>query len=169
MSDQRRLGVSTLEDRSVGMDLTDPIARFREPAYIALDESGRAVASCDRSWAGVARAVLPPIHPEWLGGPAFPAAYGTRFSYVVGEMANGIATARMVVAAAEAGCLGVFGAAGLSPAAIEAALHEIANGLPPGTAWAANLIHSPWSRHSRTRWSTSSCAATSPACRRRPT
>lgn len=121
----------------------DVAVRFREPAYIAVDQAGRAVASCDPSWASVARAVLPPIHPEWLGGPSFPSAHGTRFSYVVGEMANGIATARMVVEAGRAGCLGVFGAAGLTPAAVEPSLHEIAGALGPGAPWGANLIHSP--------------------------
>ena len=121
----------------------DVAVRFREPAYIAVDEAGRAVASCDPSWASVARAVLPPIHPEWLGGPSFPTAHGTRFSYVVGEMANGIATARMVIEAGRVGCLGVFGAAGLTPSAIEPSLHEIAGALEPGAPWAANLIHSP--------------------------
>jgi len=87
---------------------------------------------------------LPPIYPEWLGDRAFSATHGSRFNYVVGEMARGIATPRMVVEAVRAGCLGFYGSAGLSLEEIERGLHEIKAGLPNGPAsWGANLIHTP--------------------------
>ena len=87
---------------------------------------------------------LPAVYPEWLGDPAFQAAHGVRYGYVVGEMANGIATGRMVVAAAQAGLLGFFGAAGLLPARVEREIAAIAADLgPSGLPWGANLIHSP--------------------------
>lgn len=60
---------------------------------------------------------LAPIYPEWLGDRRFAEAHGCRFAYVVGEMARGVATANMVVAAGRAGLLGFFGAAGLPPRA----------------------------------------------------
>ena len=89
-------------------------------------------------------ASLPPSYPEWLGDQSFLEAHGVRFSYVAGEMANGIATARMVVAMARAGMLGFFGSGGLSLQRIEQGLTAIRSELG-GTdaAWGSNLIHSP--------------------------
>ena len=89
-------------------------------------------------------AVLPPLYPEWLGDRAFSGTHGSRFNYVVGEMARGIATPRMVVEAVRAGCVGFYGSAGLPLEEIEAGIHRIKSQLTAGqTAWGANLIHSP--------------------------
>ena len=89
-------------------------------------------------------ASLPPLYPEWLGDRTFCEAHGTRFPYVTGSMANGIASVRLVSEMARAGCLGFFGSAGLSPARVEAALHELETEVGPrGLPWGANLIHSP--------------------------
>jgi PfaD family protein len=88
--------------------------------------------------------VLPPLYPEWLGDRGFARAHGARFPYVVGEMARGIATPRMVIDAVEAGLVAFFGSAGLPIAEIDAALATIASRLGPGRrGWGANLIHSP--------------------------
>ncbi|GAA2920737.1 PfaD family polyunsaturated fatty acid/polyketide biosynthesis protein [Streptomyces enissocaesilis] len=87
--------------------------------------------------------ILPGVFPEWLGDPGFADRHGVRFPYVVGEMANGIATTDMVVAAARGGFLGVFGAAGLTAQQVEEALGRIRRELGPGPGWAVNLIHSP--------------------------
>ena len=88
---------------------------------------------------------LPPTYPEWLGDREFCEAHGVRFPYVTGAMANGIATPALVVAMAEAGMLGFFGAGGLSYAAVERGLADIEERLAgrAGLAWGANLIHSP--------------------------
>jgi trans-AT polyketide synthase, acyltransferase and oxidoreductase domains len=88
---------------------------------------------------------LPPIYPEWLGDREFCEAHGIRFPYVTGAMANGIATPALVVAMAEAGMLGFFGAGGLSYAAVERGLADIQERLTgrTGLEWGANLIHSP--------------------------
>ena len=89
-------------------------------------------------------AVLPPMYPEWLGDRSFTEAHGTRFPYVSGAMANGIATTDLVVAMAHAGCLGFFGAAGLPSGRIEVAVDELVARLDPsGLPWGCNLIHSP--------------------------
>nr|BBX77904.1 oxidoreductase [Mycobacterium florentinum] len=87
---------------------------------------------------------LPPIYPEWLGDREFCESHGIRFPYVTGAMANGIATPALVVAVAEAGMLGFFGAGGLSYAAVERGLADIQARLAGrALAWGANLIHSP--------------------------
>lgn len=89
-------------------------------------------------------AVSRPIYPEWLGDHRFTRIHGSRFAYIVGEMARGIATPRMVVAAARAGLVGFYGSAGLRPETISAGLDEIEAGLGKGApAWGANLIHTP--------------------------
>ena len=88
-------------------------------------------------------AVLPALYPEWLGDRSFCETHGVRFPYVVGEMANGLTTTRMVVEAAHAGFLGFFGAAGLDPALIEDAVAQLSRELGPESPWGSNLIHSP--------------------------
>lgn len=89
-------------------------------------------------------ASLPPLFPEWLGDRSFGEVHGTRFPYVAGAMANGIASTRLVTEMGRNGCLGFFGAAGLSPARVEAAVDELQRALDPeGLPWGSNLIHSP--------------------------
>jgi trans-AT polyketide synthase/acyltransferase/oxidoreductase domain-containing protein len=92
--------------------------------------------------------LLPPAYPEWLGSQAFTITHRARFPYIVGEMANGIATAQMVIAAVKAGMMGFFGAAGLMPDVIEKNLITIKEALgDSGDAWGSNLIHSPHEPH----------------------
>jgi trans-AT polyketide synthase/acyltransferase/oxidoreductase domain-containing protein len=88
-------------------------------------------------------ATLPPLYPEWLGDRSFNEVHGTRFPYVAGAMANGIATVAMVVELARHGFLGFFGAAGLSPGRVEAAIDQLQRELGSAPNWGVNLIHSP--------------------------
>ncbi len=91
-------------------------------------------------------ATLPPLYPEWLGDRSFLETHGVRFPYVTGAMANGIATTDLVIAAANAGILGFFGAAGLAFPLVEAALGRLEASLGTagtGPTWGMNLIHSP--------------------------
>ena len=92
---------------------------------------------------GVVLGTLPPLYPEWLGDRAFAEAHGVRFPYIAGEMANGIATTRMVIAMARAEMLGFLGAAGMTKARLEAALHELTTELGDRANWGVNLIHTP--------------------------
>lgn len=86
---------------------------------------------------------LAPLRPEWLGDHGFCVAHGLRFPYVAGEMANGIASTRMVAEMARAGMLGFFGSAGLSPLRVELAVEELSGELMGMRNWGVNLIHSP--------------------------
>lgn len=89
-------------------------------------------------------AMLPPIYPEWLGDRSFGETHGVRFPYIAGEMANGIATTRLVIEMARSGYLAFFGAAGLPCARVESAIDELIRTLgPDGVGWGSNLIHSP--------------------------
>ncbi len=87
---------------------------------------------------------VPPVYPEWLGDRGFTAVHNIRFPYVVGEMARGIATPDMVVAAAKAGLLGFYGSAGLPLQVVREGIEQIKAALPSNdSTWGANLIHSP--------------------------
>lgn len=125
-------------------------ARPREPAFVVVDPADGAVG------VGFGGAVhgergglpllgaLPPVYPEWLGDRGFLDDHGLRFPYMTGAMASGIAGADLVVAAARAGLLAVFGAAGLALGRVEAGLDAITRALgPDARGWASNLIHSP--------------------------
>lgn len=88
-------------------------------------------------------AFLPAIEPAQFGDPGFLAAYGVSAAYYAGAMANGIASAEMVIALGKAGYLGSFGSGGLSPAAIEQAIQQIQAALPNGP-YLFNLLHNPY-------------------------
>ncbi|MDP3541310.1 MAG: PfaD family polyunsaturated fatty acid/polyketide biosynthesis protein [Elusimicrobiota bacterium] len=88
------------------------------------------------------KATAPALLPESLGDPAFLREHGVRYAYATGAMANGIASEALVEAGAKAGLLSFFGAAGLPPARVEAAIDRLEKSLgarPRGF----NLIHSP--------------------------
>jgi PfaD family protein len=87
-------------------------------------------------------ATLPPFAPGQLGDPAFRETYGLKYNYMAGAMANGIASAELVIALGKAGMLASFGAGGLVLNRVEAALDKIQAALPDGP-YAVNLIHSP--------------------------
>ena len=88
--------------------------------------------------------ILPPMYPEWLGDRGFQETHGLRFAYVGGALARGIGSTRLVIELGKMGALGMFGAAGLSPEVVEAAITEISAELDPrGLSWGSNLIHSP--------------------------
>lgn len=87
-------------------------------------------------------AVLPPLPIDRLGEASFNACYGTRYAYYAGAMASAIASVDMVVTLGKGGFLGSFGAAGLPPARLEAAIQQVQAELPDGP-YAFNLIHSP--------------------------
>src|SRR4051812_24685863 len=103
------------------------LERVREPLHL-VRRSGAIgasltppVAGDDAEWHGT----LPPLYPEWLGDRDFLNTHGVRFPYIAGEMATGIATSRMVIAAARSGMLGFFGSAGLPLEQTEQAITEI--------------------------------------------
>lgn len=84
----------------------------------------------------------PSCSPETLGDASFRADHGLQYAYVTGAMANGIGSEAIVEAMGHAGMLGFFGAAGLAPARIEAALQRLTASMA-GKPWGCNLINSP--------------------------
>ncbi len=125
-------------------DVLGAVRAVRTTIHVLRLPAGHCAVSAHRPDDASLVATIPATWPEHLGGPDFTSAHGCRFPYIVGEMANGIATARMVVEAGRAGFLGFFGAAGLSLPSIEAGLDQIERDLgPTGLPWGINLIHSP--------------------------
>ena len=128
-------------------ELVAAARRCRETAFIVRGEDGAVGVAFEGALAPSGApllGVLPPLYPEWLGDRSFGEVHGSRLPYVVGEMANGIATAEMVIAAARHGMLGFFGAAGLTTERVAKALGELEAALgPSGLPYGSNLIHSP--------------------------
>lgn len=133
-----------------GEGLATAAARCRETAFVVQERASGKVGvafsgGLSSSSAGDALlAALPPLYPEWLGDRSFMEVHGTRFPYVAGAMANGIATVEIVVEMARAGMIGFFGSAGLPRERVEHALDRIQATLgEDGLPYGMNLIHSP--------------------------
>jgi PfaD family protein len=86
--------------------------------------------------------LAPALTMDMLGDPSFCKTYGTRYTYCAGAMANGISSEEMVIALGKAGLMGSFGAGGVSPSRIEAAIQKIKEELPEGP-YAFNLLNNP--------------------------
>lgn len=131
--------------RTEAAGMREVLHRLDEPCYVvrAGGTGGPVGLTTERpADACAVVAVAPPLPATRLGSAAFRAVHGVRYSYMTGAMAGGIASADLVIAAARAGTLGSFGAAGMLPAHIERALERLAAEIP-GLPYAANLIHSP--------------------------
>ncbi|MEU0303905.1 PfaD family polyunsaturated fatty acid/polyketide biosynthesis protein [Streptomyces sp. NPDC006175] len=123
----------------------ETLMRLDEPVYIVRGPYGLGAAAGGTLTGDGPHevvAAVPPLGPERLGSAAFLAAHGLQQAYMSGAMANGIASADLVVAMARAGFLGSYGAAGLLPEAVEKALIRFRDEIP-GLGYACNLIHSP--------------------------
>ena len=136
-----RPGPSSLRDalQQLGSDVSVVLADGR---LAAADEGsirlGARPASGEYPLVGWA----PPLLPESLGAARFRAEHRLRYAYVVGAMANTIASEELVEASARAGLLAFFGAAGASLPRIEAAIDRLEASIP-GLPYGFNLIHSP--------------------------
>jgi trans-AT polyketide synthase/acyltransferase/oxidoreductase domain-containing protein len=134
-------------------ELSGLLPQVREPLHIVRDgTSGRIglamggkIVTSDTHREGdySLMATLPALYPEWMGDRSFGEVHGVRFPYVAGEMANGIATTRLVSAMGQAGMLSFFGAAGLAFERVEQAVDELDSKLGESAPWGVNLIHSP--------------------------
>lgn len=130
---------------------TDPDGIYRalveleQPCFIVETPSGiGAVAGgvADTGAGSRVLAAVAPLPPQQLGSRAFQRAHGVRYVYMTGAMANGIASAQLVIALARKGYLSSFGASGLPPDEISAALDRFEAEIP-GLPFAVNLIHTP--------------------------
>lgn len=84
----------------------------------------------------------PALCPDQLGDSNFCATHGLTYPYVAGAMANGVGSEAIVEAMARGGMVGFFGAAGLSPERVEAAIDRIQREVGD-RPYGFNLIHTP--------------------------
>ncbi|MEM9820064.1 MAG: PfaD family polyunsaturated fatty acid/polyketide biosynthesis protein [Bacteroidota bacterium] len=136
--------------RAIAFDLEGMRSRLEatdQVCYIIEDFRGRIGVSNEGSISSegpglTLRAMVSPMTAAQLGDASFRKDYQLKYAYKTGAMANGIASTDLVTAIGKAGLLGSFGAAGLVPAKVEAAIQEIQQRLSTQT-YAFNLIHSP--------------------------
>lgn len=137
-------GAITTDEANIRARLCD----LSQPCYIVQNGDHTGVASGGQIHDGVVSGGLPvlasapSVSPAQLGHPDFQQAYGVKYSYMTGAMANGIASEELVIAMGKAGMLASFGAAGLVGPRLKAAIEKIQAVLPDGP-YAFNLIHSP--------------------------
>jgi PfaD family protein len=86
---------------------------------------------------------IPALLPESFGDPVFLRAHGLRYPLLAGAMANGITSTDLVEEMGRSGMIGFFGAGGLSPDQIEAAIHRLQSVMGEHP-FGFNLIHSPY-------------------------
>ena len=131
-----------------GDELLQRIVDVRLPLQLVADADGTIGISAQPAFgeheATTPCGLLPPLFPEWLGDRRFLDVYGTRFPYIVGEMARGIASEEMVIAAARHDILAFFGSA-----AIRARAHRPRRRAPYRNARSGANI--PWASTSSTR------------------
>lgn len=85
---------------------------------------------------------VPPLPIKQLGDPNFMAFHGVKYAYATGSMAHGIASEEVVITLGKEKILSSFGAGGLPPSRVEAAINRIQQALPQGP-YVFNLLHSP--------------------------
>jgi PfaD family protein len=134
---------SATEPMFSGPGLAARIVEIRTPFDVVEDTENRRIGLAPGAVKGFGTiGRLAPLYPEWLGDRRFTETHGCRFPYIVGEMARGVATPAMVIAASKAGFLAFYGAAGLSPETIAAGISEIQRSVG-AHPWGSNIIHTP--------------------------
>ena len=128
-------------------DIQEKLQQTHLPCYVMKDFKGRIGVSNGGALVSEGRglevlATVQALPAEKLGDPTFLSDYNLDRAYKTGAMANGIASADLVVAIGKQNMLGSFGAAGLIPARIQEAIKQIQAELPT-QSYACNLIHSP--------------------------
>ncbi len=136
--------------RAVAFDssgMQEKLANTGQPCFVVKDFNGRTGITNEGELASGGQglellAFAPVAGPADLGDPTFRKDYNIKYCYKTGAMANGIASADLVINLGKAGLLGSFGAAGLVPARVKEAIDRIQSELQ-GQSYAFNLIHSP--------------------------
>lgn len=132
-----------------GQEIKACLTNLEQPCYIVERAGQTGATNVAPVWEnyqaapqGETRAMVAPLALHQFGDPTFLQAHGVRYAYTGGAMANAISSEEMVIAFGRAGMLCSFGAAGLVPTRLTAAIQRIQQALPNGP-YAFNLIHSP--------------------------
>lgn len=125
------------------LNLDKPCYVVRINGEIGVTNEG-STSAIDNGKSGQAELLIatPPISIQQLGDPSFLNFHQVKYAYATGAMAHGIASEELVIALGKEKLLSSFGAGGLSPSRVEAAITRIQQALPQGP-YAFNLLHSP--------------------------
>ncbi|KAB8320692.1 PfaD family polyunsaturated fatty acid/polyketide biosynthesis protein [Tolypothrix campylonemoides VB511288] len=130
-------------------DIKDKLQNLHKPCYIVrvagkigVTNEGYSCPTDNGTGQVELLTAVPPISTHNLGDPSFLSSHGVKYAYATGAMAGAIASEEMVIALGKEKILSSFGAGGLSPDRLEAAINRIQQALPQGP-YASNLIHSP--------------------------
>ena len=125
-------------------DLNRPVfVMHHQQKQYSVSNQGRAIIGAKPSSDHLLLAGFAPANsPRQLGDISFCQDHGLDFPYMCGAMANGIASIQLVEAAANAGFLGSFGAAGLTVVEIEKSIKYLSNTLAT-KPFCCNLIFTP--------------------------
>jgi trans-AT polyketide synthase/acyltransferase/oxidoreductase domain-containing protein len=140
--------VCTIENLTIGLIPRSPEAPTQHDS-VALSRSHRdGLTTASRELTTASRELTMPSRelampsPEQLGSPGFKKTFGTRYAYMAGSMANGIASEELVIAMGQRGFLSSFGAAGLPVERIREGIRRIQAALPQGP-YLSNIIYNP--------------------------
>lgn len=127
--------------------IREKLQQTDKPCYVMKDFNGRIGVSNTGTLVSEGRglqvlAMATPMTAAQLGDPTFREDYKLKYAYKTGAMANGIASADLVIAIGKANLLASYGAAGQVPEKIIDSVNKIQAHLPHQT-YAVNLIHSP--------------------------
>jgi trans-AT polyketide synthase/acyltransferase/oxidoreductase domain-containing protein len=127
--------------------IREKLSQTNKPCYVMKDFNGRIGLANSGTLVSEGRglqvlAMASPMAAGQLGDPTFLSDYKLKYAYKTGAMANGIASADLVIAIGKANLLASYGAAGQVPERIIESLNKIQTNLPFQT-YAVNLIHSP--------------------------
>lgn len=127
--------------------IREKLGQTDKACYVMRDFSGRIGVSNTGTLVSEGRglqvlAMTSPMTAAQLGDPTFCTDYKLKYAYKTGAMANGIASADLVIAIGQANLLASYGAAGQVPNKIIESINKIQSHLPHQT-FAVNLIHSP--------------------------
>ena len=128
--------------------IREKLLQTDKPCYVMKDVGGRIGVSNTGTLVSEGRglqvlAMANPMTAAQLGDPTFCSDYKLKYAYKTGAMANGIASAELVIAIGKANLLASYGAAGQVPSKIIDSLNKIQANLTGGQTYAVNLIHSP--------------------------
>ncbi|RSS97612.1 [acyl-carrier-protein] S-malonyltransferase [Streptomyces sp. WAC05292] len=152
-------GDFTVRELGPGQVLTKLVARIREeatPPAASPRTPGPALAEPVRTPpVRTGPAASPPAAPAasvrpaaatagTLGSEDFRRDYGVRLAYAAGGMRRGISSVGLVARMARAGLLSYFGASGLPPRDVAAAVAEIRARVPAGAPFGVNVTHDPF-------------------------
>ena len=94
------------------------------PTLYVCGKRGQAVISTEKPQEGDAF-IIPNLTAKDFGDAEFKKTYGLQYALYGGAMANGIASVDMVIALGKAGCMGSYGAGGMSPDVVAQAIRRI--------------------------------------------